>query len=165
MHFIRFKDFSFIYGDDKKPLSIVGNVKDITESKKVWNELVKSEEKYRVLAETSADGVFTTDELGRLTYVNPSLEKMLDRRKGKILATLFRDYLSESSVYLFQQVILDVRKTNQKVENIELEVLHNDGYVIPIEVNVAPLFKDGNFVGVEYDWHNNMAKLENLLVS
>lgn len=140
---------SVIFDENDEAVAIVGNAKDITEQRKVWDEMVKSEEKYRVLAETSADGVFTTDVLGRLTYINPSLEKMMGRRKSKILATPFKNYLSESSVYSFQQIIVDIRKNDQKMENIELEITHDEGYDIPVEANIAPLKKEGVFVGIE----------------
>ncbi|MFO7678021.1 MAG: PAS domain S-box protein [Thermoplasmatota archaeon] len=140
---------SIIYNQNNEPESIIGTIKDITDRKKVWDEMVKSEEKYRVLAETSADGVFTTDVLGRLTYVNPSLEKLMGRRKSQILATPFKNYLSESSVYQFQQIITDIRKKNEKMENVELSLIHQDGYIIPIETNIAPLKKDDTFVGIE----------------
>lgn len=123
--------------------------RDVTKRQRAWEELVKLEEKYRVLAETSADGVLTIDPLGRLTYVNPSFEKMCGRRKSQILATLFRDYLSEDSIYLFQQISLDIRKKDEKIENVELELVDSDGYIIPIEVNVAPLKKDNEFAGIE----------------
>jgi PAS domain S-box-containing protein len=140
---------SVIFDEKDEAVVIVGNAKDITEQRKVWNEMVKSEEKYRVLAETSADGVFTTDVLGRLTYINPSLEKMMGQRKSKILATPFKNYLPESSVYLFQQIIVEIRKNDQKMENIELEITHDEGYDIPVEANIAPLKKEGVFVGIE----------------
>ena len=123
--------------------------RDVTKRQRAWDELVKLEEKYRVLAETSADGVLTIDPLGRLTYVNPSFEKMCGRRKSQILATLFRDYLSDESIYLFQQISLDIRKKEEKIENIELELTHSNGNVIPIEVNIAPLKKDNEFGGME----------------
>ncbi len=75
--------------NDENIKGILLRGKDITQRHHEWKELVKLEEKYRVLAETSADGVITIDPLGRLTYVNPSFEKMLNRRKSQILATLF----------------------------------------------------------------------------
>ncbi len=124
-------------------------ISDITQKHKAWEETVKSEEKYRVLAETSADGVLTIDPLGRLTYVNPSLEKMIGRRKSKILATPFREYVSESSVYLFQQIMIDVRKNDKKMENVEICLIHNEGFEVPVEANIAPLKKDGSFIGLE----------------
>lgn len=122
--------------------------KDITQRHRAWEELVKLEEKYRVLAETSADGVVTIDALGRLTYVNPSFEKMLNRRKSQILATMLREYLSEDSVYFFQQVFIDSRKKDEKIENVELELVHADGDIVPIEVNIAPFKKEDDFAGM-----------------
>jgi PAS domain S-box-containing protein len=139
---------SVILDNHQEPIAIVGNIEDITDRKKIWDALVKSEEKYRILAETSADGVFTTDALGRLTYVNPSFEKMLGRRKSQILATPFRRYLLEDSIYFFQQVFIDVRKKNEKIENIELELVTEEGSILPIEVNMAPLEKQDEFSGV-----------------
>jgi PAS domain S-box-containing protein len=139
---------SAIFDEKNEPIAIVGTIEDITDRKKVWAELVKSEEKYRILAETSADGVFTTDALGRLTYVNPSFEKLCGRRKSQILATPFRNYLLEDSIYFFQQIFIDARKKNEKIENVELELVAGDGSITPIEANIAPLKKEAEFSGV-----------------
>jgi PAS domain S-box-containing protein len=122
--------------------------RDITQRHQAWEELVKLEEKYRVLAETSADGVVIIDSLGRLTYVNPSFEKLCARRKSQVLATLFREYLSDESVYFFEQVFIDVRKKDEKIENVELELVHSKGHIIPIEVNIAPFKKENEFTGL-----------------
>jgi len=139
---------SAIFDEKNEPIAIVGTIKDITERKKVWDELIKSEEKYRILAETSADGVFTTDSLGRLTYVNPSFEKLCGRQKSQILATPLRNYLLEDSIYFFQQIFIDARKKNEKIENIELELVASDGRITPIETNIAPLKKEAEFGGI-----------------
>ncbi|MBU0497348.1 MAG: PAS domain S-box protein, partial [Candidatus Thermoplasmatota archaeon] len=137
------------YTSDNKIKFIHTAMEDITEHKKVWDDLVKSEEKYRILAETSADGVFTTDTLGRLTYINPAMEKLLGRRKSQILATPFREYLADTSIYLFQQTMLDIRKHDKKLEGIDFELVHENGYIIPAEANISPLMKEGIFVGIE----------------
>ncbi|HIH00276.1 MAG TPA: PAS domain S-box protein [Thermoplasmata archaeon] len=137
-----------LFDQENEPTSIIGTIEDITDRRKVWEELVKSEEKYRILAETSADGVFTTDSLGRLTYVNPSFEKLCGRRKSQILATPFRNYLLEDSIYFFQQIFIDVRKKNDKIENVELELVSGTGDITPIEANIAPLTKQTEFGGV-----------------
>ena len=140
--------YSAIFDEKDEPISIIGTIKDITDQKKNWDELVKSEEKYRIIAETSADGVFTTDSLGRLTYVNPSFEKLCRRQKNKILATPFRNYLVEDSIYFFQQIFIDARKKNEKIENIELELVADDGSITPVEANIAPLKKNTEFGGI-----------------
>ena len=136
-----------IYNDENiKGILLRG--KNITQRHHEWKELVKLEEKYRVLAETSADGVITIDPLGRLTYVNPSFEKMLNKHKNQILATLLRDYLSEDSIYLFQQIFIDARKKDEKIENVELELIHTNGQIVPIEVNIASFKRDSEFAGM-----------------
>jgi len=145
--------FRFLFSTDviKENNNITGVLfrgRDITQRQRAWEELVKLEEKYRVLAETSADGVITIDSLGRLTYINPSFEAICGRRKSQILATLLRDYLSDESIYLFQQIFIDARKKDEKSENIELELVHLDGETVPVEVNIAPLKKDKKFIGV-----------------
>jgi len=141
-----FSNDSIIEKGEIKGILIRG--RDVTQRQRAWDELVKLEEKYRVLAETSADGVLTIDPLGRLTYMNPSFEKICGRRKSQILATIFREYLSEDSVYLFQQISIDARNKDEKIENVELGLVHIDGHVVPIEVNIAPLKKENEFAGM-----------------
>ena len=141
--------FSVDYiGDEKEIKGVLIRGRDITQRQRAWDELVKLEEKYRVLAETSADGVVTIDPLGRLTYVNPSFEKLCGKRKSQLLATLFREYISDESVYLFQQVTIDAREKNEKIENIELELTNTNNNFIPIEINIAPYKKNDEFAGL-----------------
>ena len=123
-------------------------IRDVTKRKQTWDDLLKLEEKYRALAETSADGIITIDPLGQLTYVNPSFEKMCKKEKGELLSTLFREHLASESIYLFQQVFMESRKRYEKVENLELELISNSGPTIPIEVNISPLKKDEEFTGM-----------------
>lgn len=137
-----------IISDEEEIKGILLRGRDITARQRAWEELVKLEERYRILAETSADGVITIDPIGRLTYINPSFEKMINRRKSQVLATLFRDYLSEDSVYFFQQIFIDARMKNEKIENIELGLVLPNGSVTPIEVNIAPYKKDEDFAGM-----------------
>jgi signal transduction histidine kinase len=73
---------------------------------------------------------------------------MCARRKSQILATLFRDYLSDDSIYFFQQIFVDARKKDEKIENVELELVHANGNIIPIEVNMAPFKKEDEFSGM-----------------
>jgi PAS domain S-box-containing protein len=106
------------------------------------------EEQYRILAETLADGVLTIDSLGKITYVNPSFEHLTGIPKEEIVHSLFREYLTDDSVYLFQQTTIDVRTHDKIIKNVELELLNSKNIMIPIEVNFAPLKKDDCFLGI-----------------
>jgi len=129
-------------------------IRDTTDRQKTWEELVKLEERYRILAETSVDGILTMDPLGRITYANPSFERMCTREKNDIMLTPFREHLSGESIYLFQQIFIDARKMNKKIENIELEFIRNDGNIIPIEINICPLKKDEKYTGMVCTVHD-----------
>jgi len=148
------------YKDKKANLVFI---RDITHRQKTWDDLEKLEEKYIVLAETSSDGILTMDPLGRLIYVNPSFERMCMKDKNEILTTLFREYISNESVYLFQQVFIDSRKMNKRIENVKLDLILDDGNIVPIEINLSPLIKDGKFTGMVCTVRNitERSKIEN----
>lgn len=54
-----------------------GVARDVSERKQMEQTLAASEEKFRHLAENSADVIYTLDMNERLTYVSPSVERIL----------------------------------------------------------------------------------------
>jgi len=43
---------------------------------------------------------------------------------------------------------------NKKIENIELELIQNDGNIIPIGINICPLKKNEEFTGMVCTVHD-----------
>ena len=134
--------------ENEKIMGILLRGRDITQQKIAWDELIKLEEKYRILAETLADGVVTIDQLGMISYINPSFETIIGGKKDEIIDTLFREYLSDESVYLFAQTSVDIRSLDKKIENVELELMNKKGDIVPIEVNFSPMKKEKKFSGI-----------------
>jgi len=130
-------------------------IRDITKRQRTWWELAKLGYKYKALAEMSSDSILTIDPIGRLTYINPSFEKMCKKQQDQLLGTPFRDYLSDDSIYLFQQIFIDARINDKKIKNIELELIGEQDDTIPIEVSISPL-KNGNneFTGMACTLHD-----------
>ena len=59
------------YGDKEKNIvARIGIVRDITEKRKIQNELNSEREKYRALVENSTDTIFMVDKNGIVTFVN-----------------------------------------------------------------------------------------------
>ncbi|MEK7794800.1 MAG: PAS domain S-box protein [Candidatus Hydrogenedentota bacterium] len=65
-------DSHAIHNEDGPLAYIQGCSRDITDRKRMEEELREAERKYRLLAENSMDVIWTADAAGRLTYVSPS---------------------------------------------------------------------------------------------
>lgn len=61
------------FDDNKVPIKMVGTVLDITEEKYSREVLMKSEEKFRLLADSMPQHIWTSDPLGNLNYFNQSV--------------------------------------------------------------------------------------------
>ena len=68
---------SFLRDENSTAVGMVGTVRDITERKKTEEALRKSEEQYRLLADHMKDQVWIMDFDLNVSYVSPSVEKLL----------------------------------------------------------------------------------------
>ncbi|MEP6675614.1 MAG: PAS domain S-box protein [Ferruginibacter sp.] len=62
-----------LYNEKKEAVRILGTVMDITEQKKAYNLLRESEERFRQLANSMPQQVWTSDTKGNLNYFNQSV--------------------------------------------------------------------------------------------
>src|SRR5690606_20526549 len=61
------------YGKNKNPEKIIGTMRDITEEKGRRQELHESEQKFRLLADSMPQHIWTTDPNGNFNYYNQSV--------------------------------------------------------------------------------------------
>jgi PAS domain S-box-containing protein len=72
MHWIEVKGKVF-FNEEKKPVKLIGTVGDITEEKVQKHELQESESKFRLLADSMPQQIWTSDPEGNLNYYNQSV--------------------------------------------------------------------------------------------
>lgn len=109
-------------------------------------QLVESENRYRLLAETAGEGIWTLDDNGTTTYANQSMSDMLGCPQGLIGRSLI-DFVFEEDRELAQSNIL--RRLSGTREKHEFRFRRaDDGRPVHVIVSASPLLdENGQTVG------------------
>ncbi|MEN6422840.1 MAG: PAS domain S-box protein [Smithella sp.] len=138
-----------------RPAAII-SVADITDHRGMEEELRKSEAKYRLLTETLADVIFTTDENLRMTYVSPSVSRLRGYSVEEAMAEPLDHLLTPASLEIAmgsfaQEMRLEASgfRDPNRILTLELEVTCKDGSTVWTETIFKPIRNDeGRFIGV-----------------
>ncbi|MDD4968295.1 MAG: PAS domain S-box protein [Paludibacter sp.] len=153
---IRFEDefngrtFDLTFYPIKEPSGIIRQFvvfnQDTTEIKQAQEELLKNEERYSLIYNSSRDGIFSLDLEGKITSANRSFCSDVNQEQSQIIGhTLAEVGLPE---YLYQEVenwIIQVKDSNNTV-NAEIKIPIPDGSVRYYEVILNPLHEDKNTI-------------------
>ncbi|HOJ96142.1 MAG TPA: PAS domain S-box protein, partial [Methanospirillum sp.] len=83
---------------DGKVIRVIGNIMDITDQKLAEEALHESEEKYRLIADNTADHIWISDMNLKLTYSSPSVLKMKGFTAQETLEQSLDEMLTPTSV-------------------------------------------------------------------
>lgn len=140
-----------VFSPDGKYLVRRASNRDITDRKKGEEQLRKSEEKFKLLAENSADVIYKLNIANEhYTYVSPSIKRMLGYSTEDIPSLRSRDTVTPES-YTKQRDMITTSLANggRDPEILELEAVHKDGHTLPVEVHARILFDEqGNPVEI-----------------
>lgn len=132
-----------------KTLKTYGVNQDITEYKKAEQSLRESEQKYKLITETIADVVWTSDLALKITYISPSAKKMYGESAeiymGRSLEERFpTDSLEQVRMALTEELEKEKDPGVDKARSRRLEVksLRADGSTFWVSMNIA-FIRDG----------------------
>jgi PAS domain S-box-containing protein len=113
--------------------------------------LVKSESKYRLLAENSGDVIFTADLEMKYTYVSPSVYQLRDYTSEEVMQQSVEETLSPASFAIVMKVFSDsmaeiYSSQTGKFEpvTLELEMRRKDDSYVWTEVKATIIFDENN---------------------
>ena len=123
--------------EDDKPVRLIGAFQDITEYRRLTDELAEQHERLRVTLQSIGDAVITTDATGHVTWLNPVAERMtgwlVEEAKGRPLEQVF-------------QIISE--KTRQATEN-PVTVALQQGKVVGLANHTLLISRHGDEFGIE----------------
>lgn len=119
---------------------------DVTERRKMEEELRNSSKYTRSLIEASLDPLVTIGPNGKITDVNAATEAVTGRARSELIGTDFSDYFTEPDKARagYEQVFKE-----GFVRDYPLEIRRADGHVTPVLYNAA-VYRDeaGSIIGV-----------------
>lgn len=109
-------------------------VHDLTQTRKMQEQLQQSEEKYRTVIDKATDGIVITQQ-GLLKFVNNSLCEMLQYEESELLEMTFLNLVVEED----QQLMKDFHKRRMSGEDFTAlyrsHIIRKDGKIITVELN------------------------------
>ncbi len=110
--------------------------------------LKMSEQKFRMIAERSSDLIYTCYHDGGITYMSPSVKRILGYPPEEFIGRRCRDYVNPLSLHAWEEGRKRVARGEQ-VEGLEVEFRRKDGTAAFIELNISPILEQGRVVGVQ----------------
>ncbi len=137
-----------IRNDSGKVVGSLGLITDITKHRATEIALKESEEKFRGLAERISDLVLMVDTTGVVTFVTPSVKKILGYDPHDMIGKKANDFMSYEQ---FIKVSTDAEKVfkGEKIGNLEITLQRKNGTTAILEFTGSPIFTDVGLVGMQ----------------
>jgi PAS domain S-box-containing protein len=145
-----------IYGTDGRLEFIDGTITDITEKKKVENELEEISAKNQAILTSIGDGLIAIDKNGIITFVNQATGKMLGWDIKEIVGKPMRDIcqaLNEQGSPIsyenrpVSKIVLSDKKTASTYIFNSTYYLRKDKTKFPVAITITPIIMDNEIIG------------------
>jgi PAS domain S-box-containing protein len=138
---------------DGKVIGIFGAVRDITEHRRMEQELKKSETKYRDLFENANDLIQSVDMDGRFLYVNRAWLKTMGYTREEVdrltLAKIIHPDYGMHCAAAFEKV-----RAGEDIGRIEAGFVAKDGHTVIVEGSVSSQLQQGKPVALRCIFSN-----------
>jgi diguanylate cyclase (GGDEF)-like protein/PAS domain S-box-containing protein len=153
---VKRKNGSIFYADIAgSPLQIggkpflLGIFRDITERKKAEEDLRKSEERFRALAETTSDMIWEVDKNHVYTYINQKIKSSLGYDPSEMIGKKTPlDLMTPEDKVRIGEIMRAMEESPKPFANLENWNLHKDGRKVLLEASGVPIFdSQGQYAG------------------
>ncbi len=137
---------NLLFDNDGLVNGAIFSIRDITDRKRFEEALSESEQKYRNIADNITDVVWIADMNFTVTYVSPSVERMLaETVEEHLQKTMDQKFPPQSLEYLFRVFSEEMEKENDPLSDknrtrvLEVEHYKADGTTIWLSMHISAL--------------------------
>jgi PAS domain S-box-containing protein len=125
---------------------IVASLRDVTDERASAAALARAEARYARLVESATDAIFTTDESGRLTTMNRSLELTLGLPREELVGTPFTRMVDARDLFDAEEMLRQTLAGERWRGSLRYRSA--DGSTRHGSVITTPVLEEGTIVGV-----------------
>jgi diguanylate cyclase (GGDEF)-like protein/PAS domain S-box-containing protein len=145
--------------ENGQPVRLVGAFQDVTERRRLERELAESYELVRVTLDSIGDAVITTDQQGRVQWLNPVAEAMTGWRKEdahmKPLAEVFHILQAETRQIIINPIAVCLAEGRTVGLQSHTTLVARDGREYGIEDSASPIRNaEGQVLGAVLVFHD-----------
>lgn len=141
---------TFLYDDSGNYKGGVFVSRDITERKRLQEELRSSEEQMRLITDNVPDLISRVDEAGYYTFVSPSYQTVLGYGPSDLVGLYAGDIVHPDDIEAVTTAFYQARQSCQQLRT-EVRMRHADGHYVQFETIGTFLFnKTGQYLGGVY---------------
>jgi PAS domain S-box-containing protein len=116
---------------------------------KSLHQIMESEERFRTLSENSPDIIYTADNDGFLTYINPAAGEIMGYAQEDVIGKHFTEFMKTDDTGLFLEAFDGIKQHKKTIKNFEGKLLSRDGTVRLFDMSLAPnLNAAGEMMGI-----------------
>lgn len=131
---------------DGKPERFIGVFRDISDRKKVEQDLRRSEHRYRQIVETAQEGIWLLDQEILTTYVNPQMAEMLGYSPKEMVGKPLFAFMDDQAIALAEQEFENRRRGI--VTEHDFCFRHKTGHEVWTIIATNPMQEEnGEFLG------------------
>jgi len=121
---------------------------DITSNRLLEEELQNSEERFRLIADSSFDVIFMIDRESRVRYISPAITRVMGYDPADLIGKHFTDYLPGEEEKKTRETLRALFE-GKIIEGFHQTVVRKDGESVHVEINATQIMKCSEIVGVQ----------------
>ncbi|MDP2839952.1 MAG: PAS domain-containing protein, partial [Syntrophales bacterium] len=141
--------FFIVKDSHGRTVKTYGANQDITERKKMEDELKDSEIRYHNLFENSSEFIYTLDLKGNFTDVNKAALALTGYTKSELLKMNFKDYTPKRDHSKLFLTFSNIYKTGKPLQNLLIEAIMKDKSKKYFETSISLMKKGEQIIGFQ----------------